>query len=46
MNLGVVPEAPGPVAHDLGKKTMVLSVHSGMEALLPEILDEITGVIA
>jgi dTDP-4-amino-4,6-dideoxygalactose transaminase len=46
VNLGVVPEAPCPVAHDLGKKTMVLSVHSGMETLLPEILDEITGVIA
>jgi dTDP-4-amino-4,6-dideoxygalactose transaminase len=46
VNLGVVPGAPCPVAHDLGKKTMVLSVHSGMETLLPEIVDEITGVIA
>ena len=46
VNLGIVSEAPCSVAHDLGKITMVLSVHSGMETLLPEIVDEITGVVA
>jgi dTDP-4-amino-4,6-dideoxygalactose transaminase len=46
VNLGVVPVVPCGVAHDLGKKTMVLSVHSGMETLLPAIVDEITGVFA
>ena len=46
VNLGMVPDAPCSVARELGKKTMVLSVHSGMETLLPEIVDEITGVFA
>ena len=45
VNLGMVPDAPCSVARELGKKTMVLSVHSGMETLLPEIIDEITGLV-
>ena len=45
VNLGEVTGAPCSIARDLGKKTMVLSVHSGMETLLPEIIDEITGLV-
>ena len=34
------------VAHDLGRKSMVLSVHPSIEYVLPQIVDEILKVIA
>jgi dTDP-4-amino-4,6-dideoxygalactose transaminase len=41
VQLGFVPPAVLPVAADLGKRSMVLPVHPGMESFLPSIIDHI-----
>jgi dTDP-4-amino-4,6-dideoxygalactose transaminase len=46
VELGFQPASRLLVAHDLGMKSMVLSVHPAIEPVLPDIVDEILKVIA
>jgi dTDP-4-amino-4,6-dideoxygalactose transaminase len=45
-DLGYGPEQPLPVATELGKKSVVLSVHPSVEKVLPAIIDELRLVLA
>lgn len=44
INLGFGTEAECEVVHDLGHKSMVLSVRPGIERVMPMILDQIARV--
>lgn len=44
-NAGMIPLAPLPVAADLGKRSMVLPIHPGMESIFGLIIDQITKIV-
>ena len=44
VSLGIAPKERCPVANELGNKSMVLSVHPGIEVAMPKILDQIAMV--